>query len=90
MGKLIAALFPGASLIRLAVYAAIFFGAVASLSAVYFGWRHHERMIGWNSALATVKAQNEAAKGIADRVNNAVDKCFADGGSWNVSTGKCE
>lgn len=77
-------------LIRLGIYAAIAAGLLGTATATYFGWRHHERMIGWNNAIEYVKTKNADAKKAADQTINEVDQCFTTGGSWNVSTGKCD
>lgn len=61
-----------------------------ALTASYFGWRSHQRTIGWNAALAKVAEQNATARKVVDNIITSIDACEAAGGSWNVSTGDCD
>lgn len=90
MLKLLGKFFPGLSLVKLGIYVFIVLGGITAVTATYFGWRHHQRMIGWNNAIEYVKQKNAQAKQAADQVVGDVDRCETDGGSWNVSTGKCD
>jgi hypothetical protein len=63
--------------------------AVSLATGFYFHWRHEQRMVGWNNALAAVAAQNARAREAAEEVTGDVNQCFDAGGSWDVSTGKC-
>jgi uncharacterized iron-regulated membrane protein len=60
-----------------------------TLGAGYVAWRHHERMIGYQAALADVARQDAHAKAIADQAMRDISECEAGGGSFDVSTGNC-
>lgn len=77
-------------LIRLAVYAAVVAGALGTATVAYVGWRHHQQMIGWNGAIDYMKAKDATARRVGDQAINSVDACDNSGGTWNVSTGKCD
>jgi hypothetical protein len=75
---------------RLILYLVGSLAIAGGLTAGYLGWRTHERNIGWNGALAAVAAQNAQARQAVANVNATIDKCEAEGGGWNVSTGTCD
>lgn len=77
-------------LAQLGIYAAVAFGLCTAITASYLSWRHTQRMIGWNDALAAVAEQNATAKKAANDVKRKLDECFTMGGNWNVSTGRCD
>lgn len=62
---------------------------VAGLVVVYFSWRQHQRMIGYEAALVDVAKQDARARAAADNVLADIDACEQSGGVWNVSIGKC-
>jgi hypothetical protein len=62
---------------------------LAGLGGAYLAWRHHERLIGYQSALDQVAKQDAHAKAIAGQAQADVDACERGGGSFDVSTGDC-
>lgn len=80
----------GFSLFRLAIYAALVLGVLGGAYTGYRVWRHQVWVEGRDAALAAVAKVNADAKKAADRVEFTIDVCFDRGGSWNVSTGKCD
>ena len=80
----------GWSWLKLGIYAAMIVAVLGTATAIYFSWQHKQRMIGWNGAIEWVKQQNAAAKRTADNAVAQLDACEANGGTWNVSTGKCD
>lgn len=77
-------------LIRFAIYAGAVVAVLGTMTAGYFGWRHHQRVIGYQRALEDIAKVNAAAKVEAGKVLDRIDRCEADGGFWNVSTGTCD
>lgn len=82
---------PSASkLIVYAVLAAVYAGVVGAGLVAYAGWVHHQRMIGWHGAVEAVAKQDAKAVAAATAAKNHADACDDSGGTWNVSTGKCD
>lgn len=80
-----------AALLRLATSRAglIVIAVLVGLAALWL-WGNSRYREGWNDALATVSSMNDEAAKAAGEAARTVDQCFATGGSWNVSTGKCD
>lgn len=63
------------------------------LAALYGGyrvWRHSVWVEGRDAALEAVARVNDAAEQAAEQVALTTDQCFDRGGSWDVTTGKCD
>lgn len=85
------AAFKGLSLLtRLGIVLGLAVTLFGAASVAYVSWRHEQRMIGYNRALAEVAEQNAVAKGVARDIVGQINDCEAKGGSWNVSTGDCD
>ena len=78
------------SLLRLGMYALLVLGVVGSLYAGYRVWRHSIWVEGRDAALVAVARQNQRAAEAATRVRTSTDRCFDEGGSWDVVTGTCQ
>lgn len=80
-----------AALLRLATSRAglIVIAVIIGFAALW--WYGNSRYrAGWNDALATVAQMNDAAAKAAGEAARTVTDCIDQGGSWNVSTGKCD
>lgn len=75
---------------RLGIVAGLAAALISSATAGYLFWRHKQRMIGYQRALAEISDQNERASKVAAGVLSDIDQCERAGGSWNVSTGNCD
>lgn len=74
---------------QIGIYAAIIAAAIAAGGAALGVFVHHERLIGWNGALAQVAKQDAHAMAIAGAVARDVTECEQAGGSFDVSMGDC-
>lgn len=74
---------------QLGIYAVVIGAIIAGGSVAIGSFIHHERMIGWNGALAQVAKRDAHAKAIADQAGRDVDECERGGGEYDVSTGDC-
>lgn len=76
---------------RLATSKAGMIGIAMLISLAALWWYGNSRYdAGWNDALATVARMNDAAAKAAGEAARTVTDCIDQGGSWNVSTGKCD
>lgn len=83
-------MFGGLSLLtRFIIIGGLAASVIGGGSAAYFGWRYHERMIGYRSALDKVAEQDAHARAIATKASQDVDTCERNGGDFDVSTGDC-
>lgn len=80
----------GFSLMRLGVYALIAVVGVGSIYTGYRVWRHSVWVEGRDAALAAVEKVNTQAATAARQVELSTDACFDQGGTWDVSTGRCD
>ncbi|MCB1476661.1 MAG: hypothetical protein H6883_07295 [Rhodobiaceae bacterium] len=76
----------GFSTIKLIAIGIVVAGVAGSI--LYYG--HTRYRAGWDDAIATVSKMNNEAAAVARKAQSTVDECFDSGGTWNVSTGKCD
>lgn len=78
------------TLTKLGIYAVLIVVALGAIYGGYRVWRHGVWVEGRDAALEAVARQNDVAAKAAEKVVLTTDQCFDSGGSWNVSTGKCD
>lgn len=75
---------------KLGIAAGLAAALIGSLTVAYFGWRHQQRMLGYERALSEISDQNARASKVAAEALSKIDRCEAEGGSFDITTGDCD